>query len=253
MNFDCYKSHSNRVMSSKERPALSRSKGVETSIDFSTSVEMTDGYGWNSATMFLRFTILFSLLLFSFFISTAQPRENDKIKFVAKVETRNSFVQTHHATFLGVRAGVAFKFPIRVGFGYYWMLTKIDSKLYNPADFGRTETVARPLLRYATGFISYSFYKEDDWTLSVPLQIGIGESYYRSSESNRFANRLVVPMEAGIAVEYLFTRWVGFGVGLGYRVMLKGNKQVKENFNSPYYQIRLNILFTEIFRGLKKK
>jgi hypothetical protein len=60
-------------------------------------------------------------------------------------------------------------------------------------------------------------------------------------------------MEAGIAVDYLFTDWIGFGVGLGYRVMLKGNKQVKENFNSPYYQIRLNILFTEIIRGMKAK
>ncbi len=133
------------------------------------------------------------------------------------------------------------------------MLTNLDSKFYQPADFGLTDPTAQPKLRYAIGYIDYSFYEEDDWTLSVPVQVGVGETYYRSSESNRFANGLVVPMEAGIAVEYLFTRWIGFGVGLGYRVMLKGNKQVKENFNSPYYQIRLNILFTEIFRGIKAK
>lgn len=187
------------------------------------------------------------------FVARTQPRENQKIKFLAKVESRNSFVQTHHVTFLGVRAGFEFKFPIRCGIGYYWMLTNFDSKLYRPSDFGQTDPTAQPKLRYAIGYIDYSFYEEDDWTLSVPVQIGVGETFYRSSESNRFANGLVVPMEAGIAVEYLFTRWVGFGVGLGYRVMLKGNKQVKENFNSPYYQIRLNILFTEIFRGLKKK
>ena len=185
--------------------------------------------------------------------AASQPRENKKVKFLAKVESRNSFVQTHHATFLGVRAGFEFKFPIRCGIGYYWMLTNLDSKFYKPSDYGQTDPTAQPKLRYAIGYIDYSFYEEDDWTLSVPVQIGVGESFYRSSESNRFANGLVVPMEAGIAVEYLFTRWVGFGVGLGYRVMLKGNKQVKENFNSPYYQIRLNILFTEIFRGLKKK
>lgn len=187
------------------------------------------------------------------FFTIAQPRENEKVKFLAKIETRNSFVQTHHATFVGVKAGFEFKFPIRCGIGYYWMLTNLDSKFYKPSDFGQTDPTAQPKLRYAIGYIDYSFYEEDDWTLSVPVQIGVGETYYRSSESNRFANGLVVPMEAGIAVEYLFTRWVGFGVGLGYRVMLKGNKQVKENFNSPYYQIRLNILFTEIFRGLKKK
>jgi hypothetical protein len=185
--------------------------------------------------------------------SSAQPRENKKVKFLAKVETRNSFVQTHHATFLGVRAGFEFKFPVRCGIGYYWMLTNIDSKFYNAAEFGLADQNARPKLRYAIGYVDYSFYEEDDWTLSVPVQIGVGESFYKNESSSRFANSLVVPMEAGIAVEYLFTKWVGFGVGLGYRVMLKGNKQVKENFNSPYYQIRLNILFTEIFRGIKAK
>ena len=183
----------------------------------------------------------------------SQQRENKKVKFLAKIETRNSFVQTHHATFLGVRAGFEFKFPVRCGIGYYWMLTNLDSKLYKASDYGQTDPSAQPKLRYAIGYVDYSFYEEDDWTLSVPVQIGIGESYYKSSEKDRFANGLVVPMEAGIAVDYLFTDWVGFGVALGYRVLLKGNKQVKENFNSPYYQIRLNILFTEIVRGIKAK
>ena len=172
---------------------------------------------------------------------------------MAKVETRNSFVQTHYASFLGVRAGFEFKFPVRCGIGYYWMLTNLDSKFYKPANFGKTAPTAQPKLRYAIGYVDFSFYEEDDWTLSVPVQIGVGESYYKSSESDRFANGLVVPMELGVSVDYLFTKWMGFGVGLGYRIMLKGNQQVKENFNSPYYQFRFNIAFSEIFRGLKKK
>ena len=196
--------------------------------------------------------VLILTLLVPFWVFS-QQEENKKVKFLAKIETRNSFVQTHHTTFLGVRVGFEFKFPIRCGIGYYWPLTNHDSKFYNPADFGLTDPTAQPKLRYAIGYVDYSFYKEDDWTLSVPVQIGIGETYYKSSESNRFANELVVPMEAGIAVDYLFSKWMGFGVGLGYRVMLKNNKQVRENFNSPYYQIRLNILFTEIFRGIKSK
>jgi hypothetical protein len=154
---------------------------------------------------------------------------------------------------LGVRAGLQFKYPIRCGIGYYWMLTNIESKLYNPNDFGRTDRTASPKMYYFIGYVDYNFYNEDNWTLSVPVQIGVGETHYKSSESDRFANGFIVPMEAGVAVDYLFTDWVGFGVGLGYRVLLKGNKQVKENFNSPYYQIRLNILFTEIFRGIKAK
>jgi len=199
-----------------------------------------------------RFLVPFSFFFFSFFLSTAQ-RQNDKVKFLAKVESRNSFVQTHHATYLGVRAGFEFKFPIRCGIGYYWMLTNLNSKFYRPGDFGQTDAIAQPRMRYAIGYVDYSFYEEDDWTLSVPVQIGVGETFYISESNNRFANGLIVPMEAGVTVDYLFTKWVGFGVGLGYRVMLLGNKKVKENFNSPYYQFRFNILFSEIFRGLKKR
>lgn len=172
---------------------------------------------------------------------------------MAKVETRNSFVQTHYASFLGVRAGFEFKFPVRCGIGYYWMLTNLESKFYKLSDFGQTDLTACPKMRYVIGYVDYSFYEEDDWTLSVPVQIGVGETFYRSENSNRFGNALVVPMEAGIAVDYLFTKWMGFGVGLGYRVMLKNNKKVRENFNSPYYQFRFNIAFSEIFRGIKEK
>jgi hypothetical protein len=214
-------------------------------------VRRTEGGGPYSFSPFS--LLLLSFFLFSCLFSSAQQRENKKVKFLAKVETRNSFVQTHHATFMGVRAGFEFKFPVRCGLGYYWMLTNLNSKLYDPAAFGQTSPTAQPKMRYGIGYIDFSFYEEDDWTLSVPVQIGIGESFYKSSESDHFANALVVPMEAGISVDYLFTRWIGFGVGLGYRVMLKGNKMVKENFNSPYYQIRLNVAFSEIFRGLKKK
>ena len=82
---------------------------------------------------------------------------------MAKVETRNSFVQTHHTTFLGVRAGFEFKFPVRCGIGYYWTLTNFDSKFYRPADFGLTDPTAQPKMRYAIGYVDYSFYKEDDW------------------------------------------------------------------------------------------
>lgn len=200
-----------------------------------------------------RLILPFSILIFSCFVANGQQGADKKVKFMAKIETRNSFVQTHYATFLGVRAGFEFKFPVRCGLGYYWMLTNLESKFYRPADFGQTDLTACPKLRYVIGYVDYSFYEEDDWTLSVPVQIGVGETFYRSDKSKRFANAFVVPMEAGIAVEYLFTKWMGFGVGLGYRVMLKNNKKVKENFNSPYYQFRFNIAFSEIFRGLKKK
>ena len=196
--------------------------------------------------------IIILLLLVVSCTGTAQ--ENDgKIKFLMKAETRNSFVQTHHALYFGVRAGVELRIPVRLGIGYYWLLTGIDSQLYDPAANPQAGATARPRMRYAILFADVSFYKEDHWELSVPVQLGIGETFYRSPGLNRFANGLILPLETGISVSYLFTPWAGFGVGLGYRFMLKSNRGVKENFNSPYYQVRLNILLTEVFRGVRKK
>ncbi|MBL4587233.1 MAG: outer membrane beta-barrel protein [Flavobacteriales bacterium] len=196
--------------------------------------------------------IIIALFLVLSQFANAQESKK-KVKFMAKVETRNAFVQTRHVTFLTVRAGVEFRIPLRVGIGYSWMLSRFDSQLFDPSEYPQVGATAQPRMRYAMMYGDYSFYKEDNWELSVPVQIGIGETYYRSANRNRFANGLVVPLEAGVAVSYLFTRWVGFGVGLGYRFMLLGNKRVKENFTSPYYELKLNILLTEIFRGRKKK
>lgn len=194
-------------------------------------------------------TQIIILLLLS---QLAKAQESkSKVKFMMKVETRNSFVQTHHATFLAARAGFEVKkFPLRFGIGYYGMLSRFNSQLFDPSEYPQVGLTAQPRMHYAITYVDYSFYKEDSWELSVPVQLGVGETYYRSPNRNRFANGLVVPLEAGVAVSYLFTRWVGFGVGLGYRFMLLGNKRVKENFNTPYYELKLNILFTEIFRGL---
>lgn len=199
------------------------------------------------------FLVATGLVLLSLSSAMAQPKENKKVKFMAKAETRNSFVQTHHATFIGVRSGFEFKFPVRFGLGYYWMFTRISSQLYDPGRFGQNDPHAEVRMRYAMGYVDYNFYEEDDWTLSVPVQVGIGETFYRTRNDTRLGNGLVIPMEAGVAVDYLFLRWLGFGVGLGYRVMLYNNSRVLENFNSPYYQIRLNVLFTELFRGRKKR
>jgi len=194
-------------------------------------------------------------LLISLFLVLSQlvgAQDSRKVKFMAKLETRNSFVQTRHVTFMAVRLGVELKVPLKMGVGYNWILSRFNSQLYNPAEYPQGGGTAQLRMRYVFVYSDYSFYKEDNWELSVPLQLGIGETYYRSPKVGQFASGVVVPLEAGVAVSYLFTPWVGFGVGLGYRVMLKGNKRVKERFNSPYYELKLNILFTEILRGLKK-
>jgi hypothetical protein len=182
--------------------------------------------------------------------ATAQETER-KVRLMGKFEGKNAFVRTHHALFLGTRLGVEFKFPIRAGLGYYWMQTEIQSQLYRATDYPQAGSSAIPRMRYGMAYVEYTFWEEDGWSLGVPLQLGIGETFYRTSNDDEVANGLVVPLESGVDISYRFLRWAGLGVGLGYRVMLLNNDEVKENFNSPYYQIRANLILTELFRRKK--
>lgn len=183
----------------------------------------------------------------------AAQEEGRKIRVMGKFEGKNAFVQTHHALYLGARVGVEFKFPIRTGIGYYWLQTEITSQLYRGRDFQATGTTAIPRMRYVSAYVEYTFWEEDDWSLGVPLQLGIGEAFYRTSEDEQVGNGLVVPLESGVEVSYQFIRWAGLGVGLGYRVMLLDESQVRERFNSPYYQLRLNLALNELFRKRKQR
>ncbi|MCF8256079.1 MAG: hypothetical protein K9J06_00900 [Flavobacteriales bacterium] len=176
-----------------------------------------------------------------------------KIRIMGKFEGRNAFVRTHHALFLGARLGVEFKFPVRAGLGYYWMQTEITSQLYDPKEHPGNGDSAIPRMRYVMAYVEYTFWEEDGWALGVPVQIGMGETFYRTSTDAHVGNGLVMPLELGVDVSYQFSRWAGLGVGLGYRVMLMSNDEVKENLNSPYYQVRLGLAVSEIFKKRVKK
>jgi len=201
-----------------------------------------------------RCMLVFGLMTLLWGTEAVQAQEKEKkVRIMGKFEGRNAFVRTHHALFLGVRVGVEFKFPIRAGLGYYWMQTKITSQLYDPAEHPQSGTSAIPRMRYMMGYVEYTFWEEDGWALGVPVQIGIGETFYRTSTDAHVGNGLVIPLESGVDVSYKFSRWASLGVGIGYRIMLLGNDGVKENFNAPYYQMRLGLAMNEIFRKREKK
>lgn len=188
-----------------------------------------------------------------FYLQGTQAQEVEKkVRWMGKFEGRNAFVRTHHALFLGIRAGVELKFPIRLGVGYYWMQSHIPSQLYDARDYPLAGTSAQPRMRYAIAYAEYTFWTEDDWSLSVPVQVGFGETFYRTNTDERVGKGFVMPLEAGVDVSYMFTRWAGIGVGLGYRLMVVNNDAVKESFNSPYYQVRINLVLSEIIKKKKR-
>jgi hypothetical protein len=44
---------------------------------------------------------------------------------------------------------------------------------------------------------------------------------------------------------------LGVGVGLGYRIMLKNNRGIEQQFTSPVYALRVRLIFDELYRRYK--
>jgi hypothetical protein len=89
----------------------------------------------------------------------------------------------------------------------------------------------------------------------VPVQIGIGQSFVRY-EINGLRTDVrkdnIVLYEPGMNVEYKMFNILGLGGGVGYRIMLKNNKEIDQQFTSPVYVIRIRLIFDEILRQARK-
>lgn len=169
----------------------------------------------------------------------------------AKFDTRNSFITGKSAKVFGIKVGVSFRKTLTIGIGYNWIGTKFTEPLKIGDDLYESEIK----LRYVAPFLEYSFYKKGPWEATVPVQIGFGKSFLRYSSTSGKENiheGHVVLYEPGMAIEYKLFDVVGVGAGMGYRIMLKNNKSIEQQFTSPVYVLRIRLIFDELFKKYKK-
>jgi hypothetical protein len=213
-----------------------------------------------------RFTIF---LFFSFFvlISEAQPTL-DTIKYCLKqrpqiflkLDGRNSFIENSRAKIFGIKGGLSYGKRLQFGIGYnqlYPPAEDFDTQLYFYDSFGRLSPFTAHLrMYYFSAYAEYVFYQTKHWELSMPLQFGIGKSFYRynwlgvnrkTDESFNFI------YEPAISVEYKFVKWVGVGADVGFRFMVTSDRHLNKNFTSPTYAFKFLIYYSEIFKSLFPK
>jgi hypothetical protein len=168
-----------------------------------------------------------------------------------KFDTRNSFITGNHAKVYGIKAGLSFRKTLTVGIGYNFIGTRLTEELI----IGEQVFFGQIKMRYVAPFLEYSFYKKGAWEAMVPVQIGIGQSFVRY-EINGLRTDVrkdnIVLYEPGMNVEYKMFNILGLGGGVGYRIMLKNNKEIDQQFTSPVYVIRIRLIFDEILRQARK-
>jgi len=208
-------------------------------------------------------TIIF-LSLFALTAAKAQPTL-DTIKYClkqkprpfAKLDSRNSFIDNSIVNIFGAIAGINYGKRLSFGVGY--------NQLYNPPknfnqdveyinSFGKPYFVSSGIhFFYVSAAVDYAFYQTKHWEISMPLQIGIGQTYFQQtihgkrSKIDAHTNFIYEPT---ISVDYKIVKWFGLGIDFGYRFLLTNDVKLNREFNSPIVTFGLVIYYSEIYKSV---
>lgn len=200
----------------------------------------------------------FSIVFFLFSIqnSYAQPGSlTDSLKLVLSskptwyggINSRGSFISGKPVNVRSAFVGLNYSNKLRMGLGYHWMSTDF-TKLINNTE----NTLLYELkFNYISLDFAYVFYEKNNWEVSIPVNLGIGRTVYRHPRlPDKTTSRAIILYEPAMVVEYKLFKYLGVAGGIGFRLMLKNNPLIDEQFNSPIYILRLKINFSEIYKDL---
>jgi hypothetical protein len=156
----------------------------------------------------------------------------------------NSFMTGRRIGIQALKAGLIFNKRLTLGVGYHWMEGGVD-------EFLPQQGKMIPLkMRYASVFGEFVFYNKNNWVGTIPVQLGWGKSFLHwksDGENLKWKEGMVVLYEPSISIEYKFSPWIAVGMGYGYRIMLKNNRAIDQNFYAPLYVFKARILFDELW------
>lgn len=194
--------------------------------------------------VFVFWVLLLPLVFQAQYLDSLDDVIRGKANIDLRYESRWSFVNNELISISGVRVGAAYEKKLRLGGGVSWLKTpysQIQSVVNEKGETVLKSTYFK--LAYLAGYADVVFYKTKRWQLSVPLQIGVGMTWYQDVPQYQFQNRnssqFLFLYEPGITVQYKLTRWFGLGSDVAYRFTLKNNKKISEQLSSPTYSFKL--------------
>lgn len=178
-------------------------------------------------------------------------------KFIIRIDTRNSFITGRTAQIRGIKAGISYGDRLSIGIGYNWLKKGFDQNLNLGPDDNQYSVNSQLHFMFISPFAEYVFYVKRGFSVAIPIQIGLGTSWlsYNDIAGNkaRTDRKFIMLYEPAMTVEQKFLKYFAVGGGIGYRLMLKNNKEVDARFTSPIYLIRLRILFLEIYNNITNR
>lgn len=201
-----------------------------------------------------KFKLFFCLMLVSTagfsqqFEQELKEAIKEKPRFEVRFDSRNSFISQSGVRVFGVKLGLQFQEKLSIGLGYnqLWSsLTNQDIQWQN--QFVRGELK----FNYFSPYVEYVFYQDQYWEMSIPVQFGIGSAYYENKTEigpPELHKKTVVSYEPAITFQYRFMKYFAAGMGVGYRLMIIPNREIKERFTAPVYLFKFKIYFQDLLR-----
>lgn len=192
------------------------------------------------------------------FLDSLHQLFNSSSSIDARFESRWSFIRNEAITVTGVRLGVAYNRKLRIGGGLSWLQTN-RSEIFNQTNtLGNTEDVKKYLkFGYLCYYIDFVYYRTKRWQLSVPIQLGTGMSWFQK-ESNYHTHvtdkkYFLLLYEPGITIQFKIFRWLGVGGDYAFRFVMRNQKKIGEQLNSPTLTIKYLFWPDQLFYELAPK
>lgn len=170
--------------------------------------------------------------------------------FHYKFDSRSAFIGNRSANVWGIKVGIGFNRRVRFGIGYNYLKSRLPARTSIVSSQTGEMLQSRLRMRYVSIYAEYVYYRKNKWELSVPVQIGIGNTAYVPFNDSQVNFRLVTyPIllyEPCLSVNYRIVPFVALGTEMGLRIALVKSRQINEQITAPIYVFKAIIYWADM-------
>lgn len=201
--------------------------------------------------------LLFALLVPSAWAGTDTLQQNKvpAYKVLLNLDARRTFVDAVPVRFYGLRIGVQRRRDV-LTVGFYGLGDPFDRVAVQLSDLGVRD------VRTQFDLVAFGYERiildSKRWEIGVPVTVGLGN--YRTSYRDTigvnvwrpYSSNELVPLEAGLQVDYKLFWWAFVGVGGGYRYVLAQDPVVTTALSDFNYYVKFGLRFGEIVKRTRR-
>jgi hypothetical protein len=207
---------------------------------------------------FLKKSTLVFLVIFTFsshikaqFIDSLKMHLSHQPTFFIKLNNRNTFIKNQTARVNGLNIGFSYNNRFRTGIA----LNHLTSSYTQKNTCNDHTIISHFAISYISYFVDYTYYQKKRLSIAIPLQLGLGMSYYHYSSNNHlwlYSKHYGITYEASTIVNYELFYWISVNGGLGYRLALFDNNEANLHFTSIIYSFGINLYPGRLYKHLFK-